>query len=151
MIHDRSNLDVAYGGHIHDNLTYNQVKAWSRQAVSYHLSRCEPTFMTPHDMMLPVLNELIFVNNVGRTSAHLYTLANIHTQHDGRYVIYSCKSVTPTFLPQQGSPVCSNPYRPGGLVCPLNEPGKWHVVLLVHINLFAAYLERFVNKLSIPR
>ena len=58
MIHDRSNLDVAYGEHIDDNSTYNQVKAWSRQAASYHLSRREQPFMTPHDMMLPVLNEL---------------------------------------------------------------------------------------------
>ena len=58
MIHDRSNLNVAYGEQIYDNSTYDQVKAWSRQAESYHLSRREPHFMTPHDMMLPVLNEL---------------------------------------------------------------------------------------------
>ena len=58
MIHDRSNLNVAHGGHIHDNSTYNQVKAWTRQAASHHLSKHKQPFMTPHDMMLAVLNEL---------------------------------------------------------------------------------------------
>ena len=58
MIHGRSNLDIAYGGHIHDNSTYGQVKAWSRQAESFHPSRRELPFMTPHDMMFPVINEL---------------------------------------------------------------------------------------------
>ena len=58
MIHDRSNLDVAYGGHIHDISKHNQVRAWSRQAASHHLGKREQPFMTPHDMMLAVLNEL---------------------------------------------------------------------------------------------
>ena len=57
MIHDRSNLDVAYGGHIHDNSTYNQAMAWSRQAASHHLRRREQPFMASHDMILLVLNE----------------------------------------------------------------------------------------------
>ena len=98
----------------------------------------------------------MFVNSVGRTRAHLYTLANIHTRHVGRYVIYSCKSVTPIFLtnsidtfryiitapPKRQSGLQSvNPYHPGGPVCPLNEPGKGRVLLLVRINFFVAYLE----------
>ena len=58
MIHDRSNLDVAYGGHFHDTSKHNQVRAWSRQAASHHLGKREQPFMTPHDMMLAVLNEL---------------------------------------------------------------------------------------------
>ena len=58
MINDRSNLDVAYGGHIHDNPKHNQVRAWSRQTASHHLGKREQPFMTPHDMMLAVLNEL---------------------------------------------------------------------------------------------
>ena len=52
MIHDRSNLDMGYGGHIHDNSASGQVNAWSRQAESRHLSRCVPPFMTPHDITI---------------------------------------------------------------------------------------------------
>ena len=58
MIHGRSNLDVAYGGHIHDNSKHNQVRAWSRQAASHYLGKLEQPFMTPHGMMLAVLKEL---------------------------------------------------------------------------------------------
>ena len=49
---------MAYEGHIHDNSTHNQVRAWSRQAASHHLGRREQPFMTPHDVMLAVLNDL---------------------------------------------------------------------------------------------
>ena len=101
MINDRSNLDVAYGGHIHDNPKHNQVRAWSRQTASHHLGKREQPFMTPHDMMLAVLNELNQSLRIvwgGLVHIYIYTPANIHTQHDGIHVIYSCKSVTPIFL-----------------------------------------------------